>query len=313
MLDIGSLRVPDLRAVTRGLSIVAVAAGYGVLFGEDGLARCPQHDDDRPSMSWFTGDDGKQRVKCHACGWGGDVIDLVRSFQEMTFPTALSFCQSLLDEGLTYEAPETPRADPETSARWAHACADAHSRLQPELLAQIVPAEAVSWVSKAFWLGHTGDGTLVMPHVSPAGAVEAVKIRARDGGKRSMPGSRLRNLYGIWHWQELPERVVLCEGESDTWVVSWLLRGRGIAVLGLPRGVASAIESEWVEQLDHRTVDLLFDGDAPGRRGMARWQAEIGDKTDCRALVLPDGQDARSAPSGDVLALLDQATRRWPL
>ena len=39
-------------------------------------ARCPFHDDRTPSLSLFTGRDGKPRWRCFACDMGGDALDL---------------------------------------------------------------------------------------------------------------------------------------------------------------------------------------------------------------------------------------------
>ena len=40
------------------------------------MARCPLHDDRIPSLSLFSGTDGKSLWRCHACDRGGDAIDL---------------------------------------------------------------------------------------------------------------------------------------------------------------------------------------------------------------------------------------------
>lgn len=40
------------------------------------MAKCPLHEDRSPSLSLFTGRDGKERWKCHACDVGGDALDL---------------------------------------------------------------------------------------------------------------------------------------------------------------------------------------------------------------------------------------------
>jgi len=41
----------------------------------------PDHPDRRESSSIYTGDDGASRVKCHACGFCGDVFDLRAALQ----------------------------------------------------------------------------------------------------------------------------------------------------------------------------------------------------------------------------------------
>lgn len=46
------------------------------------VARCPFHEDRTPSLSLFTGRDGKDRWRCHGCGVGGDALDLAERLGE---------------------------------------------------------------------------------------------------------------------------------------------------------------------------------------------------------------------------------------
>ncbi len=48
--------------------------GHEVRWGRS--ATCPFHPDDTPSLSVFTGRDGRSRFRCHGCGAHGDGIDL---------------------------------------------------------------------------------------------------------------------------------------------------------------------------------------------------------------------------------------------
>lgn len=62
---------PDARAVTQALE--------GRWHGGHGTARCPAHDDRRPSLSLRDGRDGRLLAYCHAgCGWTA-VADALRS------------------------------------------------------------------------------------------------------------------------------------------------------------------------------------------------------------------------------------------
>jgi hypothetical protein len=54
---------------------VALGGRWG---GEQGVARCPAHDDRHPSLSLRDGRDGRLLVKCHAgCDWRA-VLDALR-------------------------------------------------------------------------------------------------------------------------------------------------------------------------------------------------------------------------------------------
>lgn len=97
----------DPRAVVRlvGLADGAKPQPRGV------IVRCPAHEDREPSCSVRTGADGTIAVKCHACGFSGDVLSLIAEVERLDigrdFPKVLKRAGELA--GLD---PERQRAAP---------------------------------------------------------------------------------------------------------------------------------------------------------------------------------------------------------
>lgn len=110
---------------------------------------------------------------------------------------------------------------------------------------------------------------IVVPHFDADQVCRAIKTRYIGGKLISMRGSDLSHLYGSWK----PRRhrsVVVCEGESDAWVASAVVRDRA-DVRALPSG-ATGPKPQWMEYLSQwPEVVLAFDGDATGRKATALW------------------------------------------
>lgn len=65
----------------------AVPIGEYVTFNKKGDALCVAHDDKHPSMHWFR---KNNKVKCFACGFSGDTIDVVMRLENITVGEAIS-------------------------------------------------------------------------------------------------------------------------------------------------------------------------------------------------------------------------------
>jgi hypothetical protein len=76
--------------VRLALNIVDVIGGYSEVRrqGRNFVARCPFHDDRRPSMQINA---ERQSWKCWVCDVGGDVFSFVMQKEGMSFPEALQY------------------------------------------------------------------------------------------------------------------------------------------------------------------------------------------------------------------------------
>lgn len=110
---------------------------------------------------------------------------------------------------------------------------------------------------------------IVVPHYDADGACRALKTRYVGGKLISWLGSDLSHLYGSWKPQRF-SKVLVCEGESDAWVASAVLRDR-VDVLALPSG-ATGPKPHWTDFLRRWPEQVLaFDGDDTGRKALALW------------------------------------------
>jgi len=85
----------DHRAESEKPTLEAVFAHYGVEFDDHrakGMAPCPFHDDDTPSLSWNT---DRQVWKCHSCGEAGDSYTLIMKKENTDFVGAKRLAASL--------------------------------------------------------------------------------------------------------------------------------------------------------------------------------------------------------------------------
>jgi len=92
--------------VRAALNIVDVIGSYVEVRrqGRGFVARCPFHDDRRPSMQIHP---ERQSWKCWVCDVGGDVFSFVMQREGMSFPEAMQFLSERA--GIYIEPPESPR------------------------------------------------------------------------------------------------------------------------------------------------------------------------------------------------------------
>jgi len=311
----------DPRRVKESTDLATVAMACGVDLEPDGNGRlvglCPLHDDTRPSFAVWEYE-GAQWCGCFACAFGtGDLFDFLMAVHGCTFGDALRLAVALRDGDTLPDAPDvgSTRASSGPASDMASllACAsgDTHG-LITRLLCERRIRVPVDWLMREFGVTASRREVLI-PHFDIGGKLVALKHRApRDGWQtRSVQGSHLDALYGIWRYRysERDADVVVCEGESDTWSVARFTNyGRCVPdVVGLPSGVAAQPHQSWLEWLRGRRVTLLFDGDHAGRSGAQRWaEALTGVAASVRVGHLPDGQDCTEAgPVAVRLALVE--------
>lgn len=96
-----------INQIKSSLNIVDVVSTFVTLKrkGTSYVGICPFHDDSHPSM---TVNEAHQFYKCFVCDAGGDVIDFVQRYHNMTFPEAIEWCcrQAGLEYKSTEQSPE---------------------------------------------------------------------------------------------------------------------------------------------------------------------------------------------------------------
>lgn len=291
----------------QALPLPVVCAHLGIRLEPQGdrlVARCPFHDDSSPSFAVFRLDDDTLRAGCWACDFGpGDIFDVIRAARGCSFPEAMNLAGEMLDQDPP-EVPELPEVDREPRDFSQELELGQGRAAVEELLAAKMLDVSVDWLMRE-WQVHGVRDEVRIPHRDGEGEVLALKRRSErmDWVPMALTGSRLSAFYGAWR-DKGRAQVVLCEGESDTWAVSWWLRHEAVDVLGLPSGVSARPRSEWLAHLDGREVTLLFDADDAGRAGARRWAEAIAD---ARVARVPEGLDACKAGKDATLEALAQA------
>lgn len=269
--------------------VVAIAADVHLVENGEGrsIGLCPFHDDNEPSLDVYG---NGERWGCFACpgSRGGDVFDFIGDYWQLSefgarFEKSLELLQAFEKEADDWHSIIT-RAEPVEPVTVAVLQGEVQTALAvieqetTKPLRDLLEKKGLSdinldWLRKEWRLGVNSMGEVVAPYWDREDNLIAYKTRApQRGGWFARRGVKLTSLYGEWQLTgpNAEADVWLCEGETDTWLASWLLRGRGIA-LGLPAGAGSRISDEMVELMRGRRVTLLMDADTAGRGAALRW------------------------------------------
>lgn len=290
------LEEPAWLKVQLPIAFVAEQAGMRLVAGDGRIhAICPFHPDTDPSFDIYPWGAG-ERFGCFSCGAGGDVLDFIQKMWGLGFRDACEMGKRGVArmKALGWDRPVLGAV-----FEWNEAAAtEMHRRGGLGGLDEIIankgwcfPAEHLT----ATWGCRSMGDQLLVPVWDETKALVGLKHRPLNGARSliSLPGSRLRTtLYGAQ--QPLRPAVVLCEGESDAWTASWLLRDwENFTVLSLPAGCGAAPGR--LDLLSGRKVLLCFDGDEAGKMATARWRDALANsREDVRCLWTPAGEDLTS-------------------
>lgn len=303
----------------------ALLAYLGYPVGDDDKSLCPFHDDSEPSLWLWMGDDGQERWHCFVCGIGGDQIDLLRRIRGLTFGQAVVELDEIADSFTGAIRRVYRKRDPDSDARALHeTVSEAMERAKDDamqgymslyatrLVDPLRPEERFDYDAMLRGLGWGVDdlGRVVMPHWDAAGELTGAKLRAPDGTKSAVPGSRFTQLYLSWIRPTTKRAVILCEGETDSAYALRHMQTQACAYSDV-RGTSGAGHKPTDEDLDQLavwdTVYTAFDGDAAGAEATARYAEALRDRCEVRALPVPGGEDLRSTDI-TVNALVAMAT-----
>ena len=222
--------------------------------GQGWVARCPAHDDRRPSLCITTGDDGRALVHCHAGCTPKAVIGALGLTLADLMPADGARSGRRKRSGPPRERQSGERGRNE---RRAHATADD----------AIACLEERHGPLSARWTYHSADGESVGVIVrwdTPAGKdIRPVSKTAKGWIIEGMPEPRpLYRLPALLAGPE--ERVYVTEGEKAADAVTTI----GLLATTSPHGAESAGKANW-RPLAGREVVILPDNDDAGR-GYAR-------------------------------------------
>lgn len=278
----------DKDTIKESLPLEYVAEQYGLLLEKRGdrlVGLCPFHDDHDPSFAIWKQEigDGREidRCGCYSCDFGtGDVFDFIMASRDYDFSFAYKEGIALYEQFQSepdWEPTHIERGlklvDPETYhnvAEEAYRTADRNMSAIASFLSQKDLPIDPDWLHREFRIGALDQNTIVIPHFDGDKAT-GYKTRFGIAQPYAASSSKFVNLYGIWrNSRNKGVPVILCEGETDTWLTAYRFRNR-YDVFGLPTGANQPPPAAALEALKGRDVTLLFDGDKAGRLALRNW------------------------------------------
>lgn len=269
--------------------------------GDKLVGLCPFHDDvEHPSLDIY---ENGTRWGCRVDGKGGDVLDFIAemwgldSFREQILRAEvyLANMESYDDwsptegtevEDYTADIPALAVESDQATARIA---------LDNTPLAELLDVKGMEvdaqWLTDKWGIGIDGVGRVLAPYYNLEGLFISHKVRMLEGWLAAK-GAELTVLYGTEQLAEadIDTPVWILEGETDTWLASWLLGNRGIA-LGLPTGSGTHARPEWLDLLRGRRVTIMLDNDDAGRKAAQRWHAVLKPHARSVLIAWPEGMD----------------------
>ncbi|WP_187007172.1 DNA primase [Synechococcus sp. WH 8101] len=284
--------------------------------GREFLARCPWHDDRRPSL---TVSPKRNRVHCFVCGKGTDAIGWLQEQQGMSFQEAV--LELARRTGLTV-AEGDPAAQRRFEQEWRERRAlmaqrsEQRARFQDALEQQLQEADGageaaaylqsrgISVDSARQWQLGTAGGRLMIPLQDPAGQVVGFCGRAMGQQQpkyRNSAGDLLfqRNglVFGLDQAAEAIRRegtALLVEGPLDVIQLHQAGFRHAVACLGTS---VSAMQLQLLRRHGLKQLLIALDGDAAGQAATEKLlvqlqDALLGDGLQALVVPLPEGQDA---------------------
>ncbi len=269
--------------------------------GDKLVGLCPFHDDVlNPSLDIY--EDG-QRWGCRVDGKGGDVLDFIKEMWHV---------ESFRDQILRAE---TYLANMESYDDWSPTERTSTEEFEADLPALAIESDQATlriaqdntplaellddknmeidaqWLTDKWLLGIDASGRVLAPYFNLEQQFVSHKVRMPEGWMAAK-GAELSVMYGTDQLADadIDQPVWIFEGETDTWLGSWLLGDRGIA-LGLPTGAGAHPRAEWMDLLKGRRVTIMFDNDTAGRDAALRWHNMLKPYASSVLIAWPEGLD----------------------
>jgi len=277
----------------------------------------PFRNDSNPSLDIFRSRLSHEwRVGDFAEGFQGSSIDLILRFNpKWTTDQAIDLAKVLyanqLASGIEYDTSAAmnqrefrwpnPNHDEVAAQRWHYYYSRTHPCLPP-----------VGYLRSAFRIHIMANEMVWVPYYDVDHKIIGYKTLSKSGGKRAGVGSKMAlygSNYALARLKESRDPVIICEGESDTWVMDYLY-GDEYVVVGFPGANQSVQEllgiyenSVW----SGRYIAIVFDGDAAGTSGRAQVAEWLYDHNATVTLTpLPEGKDVADMQKDDIKDLFDE-------
>lgn len=291
--------------------------------GREFLARCPWHDDHRPSL---TVSPATNRVFCFVCNRGTDSIGWLQESQGLTFSDAIL----QLADRYNVQVKAADEADAERLRQQTAERARLYAvreQQQAQFITRLAGSPAMAYLQgrglTAETIEHWGLGwngrRVTFPLWDPQGRVIGFTGRVLDDSKPKYKNSendalyqKAAQVYGLHHARDHVVRtgaITIVEGQFDV-IRLWQEGVRNVVAVS-----GSSLTGEMVDRIVRGTraqrITLCFDGDTGGLKAADRALRELQalvlrGELELRILALPAGRDpADLAPQ--MAQLLEQA------
>jgi len=270
----------------------------------------PFRDDANPSLDVFRSRSSEWRVGDFAEGWQGSGIDLILRFEpnwstDQAVDLARLLYATQLSSGIEYDTSAAmnqrefrwpnPNHDDAAAQIWHHYYSKTHPCLPP-----------VGYLRTHFDVHVMANEMVWVPYYDINNSIIGYKTLSRSGGKRAGVGSKMAlyaNRYTLNRLKYTNDPIVICEGESDTWVMDYLY-GDEYVVVGFPGANQNVQELLGVYEdsvWNQRHITIVFDGDSAGTSGraqVAQWLYDHG--ATVTLTPLPDNKDVADMEEEDI-------------
>lgn len=311
----------EIELLKASVDLVAVLQSYGLDLkssGKNQLARCPFHEDDKPSLSV---NPDRQLWQCFGCQAGGDVFNFVQQIERVDFSQALTIVRRWNGQP-NAEDREKRSKRAELMERLANLYHQAFwdAEVAQQYLSARGLTERETW--QAFRVGYCDGklierfpndgpvaellreiglvnaegkehfrGCLVVPLMHPDRGVVGFYGRRLSGGERPhlyLPGPR----QGVLNWVALKssQRLYVTESVLDA-LSLWQAGLREVTCLHGLSGLPADLK-ELMKRHKTRQVVLCLDGDAAGQAALPRLTELLtGFDVEVQSIKLPGGKD----------------------
>ena len=248
--------------------------------GSEYSACCPFHDERTPS---FSVSPAKNMWYCFGCGEGGDVIDFVREYHNVSFVDACKILGAEQTDG-NFQPPKRKKESIKVDYYADYTPCKTNKTIDPGKSVNLINPKRDGKI----WKG--AKPVMIFPYRTATGELHGYVLRLEIDGKKLTPMVRwCDGPQGKgWHYYpfeqsrflyRLPEllddtskQVLICEGEKAVDVAALAVANR-VTAIGWSGGSNGLDKTDW-GSLRGRKVILWPDNDEPGKKAML-YLAEI--------------------------------------
>ena len=270
----------QLAPIERVLTRLQKTEREPTLQGDQYIARCPAHDDRRPSLSIKVGDDGRVLLYCHAgCKFLSIAYRMGLEPSEL-FPSRRGHKRA----SHSFQRPHSRKLGEAPDSQFAKLAKKYERAIQShhiELLSQLLSVTPIAL--RALHVGwHSEWQCWAFPERNHLEQVVGIQLRFEDGRKNFVRGGK-RGLILPEGWRDGPGPIYVPEGASDVAVFV----GAGHSAIGRPSAKGGVEYLAAILKDSQREIVIVGDND----KKEGKWPGKAGAESAARQLKTELGRD----------------------